>query len=342
MNDAAAFKLANAGTIAARDRQLVALWTVAVLLVYAAFGYFGVHTLEEYASETRAMRASMVGSPTIGAGAAAAIPAPGAASAQVLVGARLNRIADIAPIEGAWTADFTLWFRWDDPALNPGRDFGIVNGQIVQLDKLTSVVRGATRYEEYRVVARISQPFDALRFPFGEDVVLVRIEDKVHGLDRLRFVADQRNSAFAPDVKPPNVDLSEPYATVKTHVAGPGSADPASASEGERSRSQFIFGAMLEPKGFSISLRLFQALLVSVAVALLALFIKPVMIDCRFGLPIGAFFASVSNNAVVSSIVPHSAGRTLSDMVTGLEPAHDLPGAGAVGDRAVRLRYPRP
>lgn len=320
MNDAAAFKMAGAGAVAARDRNLVALWAVALVLVYAVFGFFAVQTLENYGAETRAIRASMAVSPTVGAAPAArpAAPAPGAASQEVLVGARLNRISEIVPTEGAWTADFTLWFRWDDPALSPGKDFNIVSGQIVQLDKLTSVVRGATRYEEYHVVARISQPFDALRFPFGGDVMLVRIEDKGHGLDRLRFVADQRNSAVAPDAMPPNADLSQPFAAVKIRMAPPGSADPASASESARSRSQFIFGAVVEFKGMNIALRLFQALLVSVAVALLALFIKPIMIDCRFGLPIGAFFASVSNNAVVSAIVPRAASRTLSDMVTTL------------------------
>ncbi|HMA06698.1 MAG TPA: hypothetical protein VKP68_02480 [Ramlibacter sp.] len=322
MNDAAAFKMAGAGEIATRDRQLVALWAVAVLLAYAVFGYFAVHTLENYAVGTRALRASMAVSPTVGAAPAAspAASTSGPASQEVLVGARLNRISDVAPTEGAWTADFTLWFRWDDPALSPGKDFGLVNGQIIQQDKLTSVARGATRYEEYHVVARMSQAFDALRFPFGEDVVVVRIEDKGHGVDRLRFVADRQGSTVAPEGMPPNLDLSQPLVAVKTRVVPPRPAEPdsASVSGDERSRSQFIFGAVLEPKGLNIALRLFQALLVSVAVALLALFIKPIMIDCRFGLPIGAFFAAVSNNSMVSSVVPRAAGRTLSDMVTTL------------------------
>ncbi len=119
---------------------------------------------------------------------------------------------------------------------------------------------------------------------------------------------------------PPNAG-SVPAVRGRQDPRGAGPVRPIrtrSASENERSRSQFIFGAVLEPKGLNIALRLFQALLVSVAVALLALFIKPIMIDCRFGLPIGAFFASVSNNAVVSSVVPRAAGRTLSDMVTTL------------------------
>jgi hypothetical protein len=306
--------------MAAPDWRRLTLWVVAVALVYAAFGYFCLYTLGGYAAETRAMRAALVASPTVGTAPSPAVPVPSqlAGPAQVLVGARLNRIADIAPLEGAWTADFTLWFRWDDAALDPGKDFGVVNGQILQQDRLTSVVRGATRYEEYHVVARISQPFDALRFPFGEDVVRVRIEDKGHGLDRLRFVADERNSAIPADAMPPNVDQHQPFLTVKSRMAATGSADPSAASADTRSRSEFIFGAVLEPKSFNIALRLFQALWVSVAVALLALFIKPIMIDCRFGLPIGAFFASVSNNSVVSSVVPRAAGRTLSDMITSL------------------------
>jgi hypothetical protein len=318
MNDAAAFKTGSAGAMAGRDRLWVILWAIALMAVYAAFGYFGVRTMSDYAAQARAFRTSMLVSTGTGPGAAANAPAAGAASREVLVGARLNRISDLALAEGAWTADFTIWFRWDDPALEPGKDLRIVDGQIIGQDQLTSVVRGATRYEEYHVVARISQPFDALRFPFGEDVARVRIEDKVHGLDRLHFVADERNSGIAPDAMPPNADLKRPFVGVRTRVAPAGSADPAAGSEAARSRSQFIFGAMLELNGLNIALRLFQALLVSVAVALLALFIKPVMIDCRFGLPIGAFFASVSNNAVVSSIVPRAGGRTLSDLFTTL------------------------
>jgi hypothetical protein len=318
MDDAAAFKTGSAGAMAGRDRQWVMLWAIALVAVYAAFGYLGVRKMSDYAAQTRAFRTSMFVSSGTGPGAAANVPTAGAASREVLVGARLNRISDVTLAEGAWTADFTIWFRWDDPALEPGRDLRIVDGQIIGQDKLTSVVRGTTRYEEYHVVARISHPFDALRFPFGEDAVRVRIEDKVHGLDRLHFVADQRNSGVAPDAMPPNADLSQPFVGVRTRVAPAGSADPAAESEAARSRSQFIFGAVLELNGLNIALRLFQALLVSVAVALLALFIKPIMIDCRFGLPIGAFFASVSNNAVVASVVPRAGGRTLSDLFTTL------------------------
>lgn len=93
MTDAAAIKMKNAGAIAARERRIVVLRAVAVMLLYAAFGFFGTRTLESYAAQIRMVRASMAGSPTIGADAAAGVPAPSpvAAAAEVLVGARLRR-----------------------------------------------------------------------------------------------------------------------------------------------------------------------------------------------------------------------------------------------------------
>ena len=58
----------------------------------------------------------------------------------------------------------------------------------------------------------------------------------------------------------------------------------------------------------------------SVSVALMALFIKPIHIDCRCGLPVGGFFAAVGNGIFVGTLLPQADRFTLSDMVnaTGL------------------------
>ena len=69
------------------------------------------------------------------------------------------------------------------------------------------------------------------------------------------------------------------------------------------------------PPSTALYIKMFQALFASVAVALIALFIKPSMIDCRFGLPVGGFFASVANNIFVGGILPPGEGVTLTAMV---------------------------
>ena len=40
------------------------------------------------------------------------------------------------------------------------------------------------------MVARIAKPFDPSRFPFGDEGLVVQIEDASHGLVGVRYVAD--------------------------------------------------------------------------------------------------------------------------------------------------------
>ena len=92
----------------------------------------------------------------------------------------------------------------------------------------------------------------------------------------------------------------------------------APAGRGRGVRSQFLLEMLIVPDGIKIYRRLFQALFASVAVALVALCIKPVHVDPRFGLPVGGFFACVSNNILVSGLLPHSDRHTLADMVNAV------------------------
>jgi hypothetical protein len=53
----------------------------------------------------------------------------------------------------------------------------------------------------------------------------------------------------------------------------------------------------------------------SALVALLALFIKPTNVDPRFGLGVGAIFAAMANQYIVSAALPDSAIVTTADII---------------------------
>ena len=69
------------------------------------------------------------------------------------------------------------------------------------------------------------------------------------------------------------------------------------------------------PQGWGQFLLMFQALFVSVAVALLACFIKPIHVDPRFGLGVGALFAAVANGYLVSAQMPETGEFSLADLI---------------------------
>ena len=72
---------------------------------------------------------------------------------------------------------------------------------------------------------------------------------------------------------------------------------------------------MIDRGGLGLFTKMFQALFISVAVALLTCFIKPIHVDPRFGLGVGGLFATVANAYFVGSLVPESNEFSLADIV---------------------------
>ena len=299
--------------------RFVIIWAVCLLLFYVAGACLGVTKLRGYAEESEKIRQARIASPTIEKNVKAADLAlpPRAEPVDVMVGGRINRVGEFSLRESAWTADFNLWFSWEGEAVNPGKDFRIVNGQVLQQINVENSRRGKGHYVEYQVVARIMEDFDASRFPFAEDGLFVLIEDITQGSKAVRYIADRQGSTISPEAMPQGMNLIRFVADTKIGLHG-----NAQASQGlpEKVRSQFILAMLVMINGLGLYQKFFQALFASVAVSMIALFIRPLNLDCRFGLPVGGFFAAVGNNIFVGTLMPHSDRLTLADMVnaTGL------------------------
>jgi hypothetical protein len=292
-----------------RDYRFVIAWAAGLLLLYAAGILAGTGLLGQYKNETENLRQLRLESSTLEMNAPVPVPdvSKQGKPVDLLVGISVRRVGDFALRESAWTSDFNIWFRGPMSAINPGEDFRIVDGEILQREKVESEDRGPQRYEEYHVVARVMKTFDGARFPLADEALLIQVEDIAHPLQALRYVADARNSYVGPESMPTNVRLIKSLAAVKTETY---------RSEGKiKAHSQFVFAILVAPNSVSIYLKLFQALFASVAVALVALYIRPIHIDARFGLPVGGFFASVANIVAIAPLLPPANRIALSDMV---------------------------
>lgn len=306
-------------TITPGGYRFVITWTACLLLIYAVAGFVGSELLRGYKAETSKLRKARFESLSrelASQGNDSGLPSAEKPVA-VRVGLNMNRIGDFALRESAWTADFNIFFRWSGDAANPGENFRVANGLIKEREKVDSFQSGRERYAEYHVVARVTRQFDASRFPFGEEGLIVEVEDTTHGV---RYVADKGDSEIRSESMPRGLKLGPILVGSRTKSGMTGRGKPGAAAGKTEIRSQFIVGMMVAPHSLGIYIKLFQALLASVAVALIALHIKPIHIDCRFGLPVGGFFASVSNNIFVATLLPQSDRLTLADMVnaTGL------------------------
>lgn len=299
----------------------VIAWTVWILLVYAVGGYFGVRLLQSYKMQTREHQQAWMRTFT-GPGQDASIPAAGTAPAEepvdVHAAVSLNRISDIELREANWTAEFDIWFRWERGSVDPGRNLRIVNGTILEKEKIAAGLRNGMRYEQYRLKARISKVFDAARFPFSNEGLAIGLTDGIEGTDKLRFVRDGRGIDISHLALPQGIRIRKEVAVVGLHRYATGEAGTGDHAGADRTHSVLVVGLLVVPPSESIYLKLFQALFASVAITLIVFFIKPIHVDPRFGLAVGAFFAAVGNNIYVVTLIPPSENISLANMVNGI------------------------
>jgi len=297
--------------------RFVVLWAAGILLLYAVGGYLGVRTLLTYRAETEKFRQTWIGSSTTGPNVRTPEikMAPGSEPVDVLVGIYINSIGEFSLKESGWTADFDIWFRWTGEGVRPGENFQVVNGQIDQREKKDAYVTGREHYERYRVKARLTKFFDSSRFPFSDQGLTIQMEDSTHEAERLRYVADEQGSGINRLGVPQSLKITKSLMTVRLHSYGSRRGDPRLSPNTADVHSRFIFAMLVSPPSREVYLKLFQALFASVAIAFIVFFIKPIHVDPRFGLGVGAVFAAVGNNIFVGTMLPPAGEISLAAMV---------------------------
>jgi len=307
-------------TITRRGYCFVAIWAAGILLLYSIFGYLGVRQLQVYKAETEKTRQAWLEAATTDPGARASditIP-PGAKGVEVLAGIYINRIGEFSIKEAGWTADFDIWFRWTGDRVRPGENFNVVNGQIDLREKKAAYARDGEQYERYRVKARITKYFDPSRFPFSDEALTIQVEDDIRGVETLRYIADERGSGINRLGVPQNLKIAKSLVTVKLHNYRSGRGDPRLSVGAEDVHSRFVFAMLGSPPSSGLFVMMFQALFASIAIAFIAFLIKPIHVDPRFGLGVGAFFAAIGNNIFIGTILPQAERVSLAGMVNGI------------------------
>jgi hypothetical protein len=300
--------------------MFVLLWSIGLILLYIIGGYFGVRQLEGYKENTEKYRQAWLESTSTGISEQTPDlkDTSDAKPVEVLVGIKINRIADFDLKESGWTADFYIWFQWRGDKINPGETFKLVNGEIVSRELEIASDKGGQRYEKYHVKARMIKDFDASRFPFSDDGLMIQVEDKKHGLDVLRYVADEQRSRMKQSTMMYGMAIKRTFVGTKLNTNETGSVIIDSSNSVSNVHSQFVSGVLVAPPSGNLYIKLFMALFASVGIAFLVFFIKPIHLDPRFGLPVGAFFAAVGNIIYIGSILPRADHVTLVDMVNAI------------------------
>ena len=108
------------------------------------------------------------------------------------VGIYVTQVTELSLKDNRCTADFWLWFRWQNDDIKPYHSFEIANGQIgIKGEPAVSKVK-ELNYAVVRVVATMTTFWDVSRYPFDE-----------HDLRLWSRTATARTSSCATSPTPP-------------------------------------------------------------------------------------------------------------------------------------------
>jgi hypothetical protein len=299
-----------------KSGALLVPWGLGLVLLYVLGAWFGVRALHRARIDTEQRRQGFMETAAFGRNAKSIDVRAFEGAEPVTVGLFVTRVGDLDVRSGEWAADFDVWFRWRGEALHPGETFQLVNGDIGARDKVETTNEGGEHYERWRMHAKLTSLIDPARYPFGDEALTIQIEEGRHGAQQLRYVADTQASGVAFDALPEGFVIKQSLAAVK-YIQYASTLGHAS-TDAHEVRSRFVFAMLGSPPSVLTHLKNFQALFASVAISLLVFFIRPIHVDPRFGLGVGAAFAAVTNNIAVAASVPTVHDFTLTAMINAV------------------------
>jgi len=183
------------------------------------------------------------------------------------------------------------------------------------MKKEEDILKDGERYVMYRMVASITTPFEADRFPCDDHLLTICIEYPALKRDRMIFRVDSINTSISSRVRVPGYRIDRLAVVEKPHSYKTTRGNPHLLPTTKATYSQFRMGIWIRRDGWGYYFKLFLPLFVAVAVSMLAFFIKPSHSDPRFGLGIGALFAAVANSYITNSIIPNTGELSLTDLI---------------------------
>lgn len=229
---------------------------------------------------------------------------------KISVGMYINEI-NVNLRDNSFTADFWLWYLWDDDNIKPYTYFEIVNGTI-QTEYLLSVRKiNGSNYAIKRIKAVFKNYYDSARFPLDDEDLKITIEDPT-GIDNNTIVMpDHNNSRVDKSLHIPGFNTVGFQAIQTTHTYN--SNFGTLSNKGETyPRIEFIVD--LKRTSISIFFKMFSGFFISILIALAAFNLRP-DVTGRFGLSGAAIFSSVSNSLVLKNYIAESNIWTLTDKI---------------------------
>lgn len=244
-------------------------------------------------------------------------PAPtGDAPHEVAVGVLINDIQQLDLQTKSYAVDLYIWFKWDDPKIDPSRSFEFINpfqlwGHIRQYAGVQAeTLPDGTQYSSLRVQGQFNADLGIDDYPFDEQDLFIAIEDKSKDESQLVYVPDKDPVTISDGVSIPGWDLGDPFFDVVSYTYPTDFGDAGATAD---TYSRMTAGLTVHRPAGTYSLKLLLPILLVVFTAALALSLHPLYVEGRIGIGITALLTLVALQLTSDSGLPDVTNLILLD-----------------------------
>lgn len=221
---------------------------------------------------------------------------------------------DIA--DNTYYIDTYVWLRWKGP-IDPTKTIEFVNmvedwnrRETLLLTKPKKEPDGST-YQIMRVEGLFAQPFSLADYPLDRQRLSIKVEDQIHGFDKLVYEFDLENSGVGDLLRIPGWNLVGWKAESFIHDYGSNFGDVGAPQI--YSMAKFSI-EISRPASFFLW-KLFLPLFMVIVAATAALWIRPQLLDARAALPAAALLSAIFLQKSYSDSLPDLGYLVLMDQI---------------------------
>jgi hypothetical protein len=253
------------------------------------------------------------------AGAAAVATAEPAKPNEVTVGVYVNDIQQLDLQTHSYVMDFYVWFRWQNPDINPQATLEFMNpyqlwGHInTPLYEEPQDLPDGWKYTAIRYQGQFNSKLPLEKYPFDRQNLVVEFEDNSSGSNGMKFVADANAVTMNPDLTLPGYILEKPTLTIADKPYPTNFGDTRLTSL--EPYSHVTVTVAVHRPWFTYAIKVILPIFLVAACAALVFFIHPSYVEGRIGMGITALLTLVALQLTSNSQLPEVDYLMMIDML---------------------------
>jgi len=234
---------------------------------------------------------------------------------EVHVGAYVMHIHEVNIKENYFVADLYVWFRWRNDDLKPYKTFSLIDArEETKTEPVVTHRPDGSNYAYVRDVAKLTRFWDLRQYPLDRHDLDINIEEDESEDSLLRYVADEDNSGADQNrLSMPGWTLLKTYPFIGSGVYRSNFGDISLPQNQETRYSRLTLRMTFAREGDLVFLKLLFGVWVGAGISFVAFFIPPKRIDPRFGVGVGAIFAAIASEYIVTQSLPDTNTVSLAD-----------------------------